>query len=589
MPALAVGCPAATTVEIDVPEAVTVAGLLFVDDNGQVVEGSALEPWRDSLPVLTQPGGRTLVVGYSDDQLAPYGPQLFSTDRLQAAFGCQNRLPAPAFAAYLTSDGWQPTDPAEVPAVTTAVVESTCPTTTSTAWAADVTCFGQLCTPVVTETGPCSVQLDLTACGAGRPVVTVDAAGQACLTDDVDPPECTAVTDAYADGALACGTSQAPCRVHVYREARQRPRPFSITRTQWKPDADATPTVLRERAWIAARYLRSGFAFDMILLDGTLVIAAPANVFSNCSTGPFEYTFIDPDSLEVTNTVRTKACTQVLVADPGGQTFVAAYFENDTWRVGRFDRSGAELLGADAVDARLAGARDASGQFVPLWRPSVLRRSPDGTELWLVMYDSVGFEPLPGAAFIRLDATTLRVIEQRTLEQWHRSYSGVPAGDEAYALLAEWSFSVGWFRLDRDVPDVEVRLPDDSLVRDVHYTVTPLSADRMLVAALGRSPALVVQRTGDFTRVSHPGGEPEQMMVRFLDWDGPIKLGIGLQTVNNGRREAIATLIDTQANRFLPGVWVLGDGLPSQTLTDALGRHFVVLPWTAELLRLDPN
>ncbi|MEM7677172.1 MAG: hypothetical protein AAF449_14310 [Myxococcota bacterium] len=55
------------------------------------------------------------------------------------------------------------------------------------------------------------------------------------------------------------------------------------------------------------------------------------------------------------------------------------------------------------------------------------------------------------------------------------------------------------------------------------------------------------------------------------------------------RREAIATLLDAGAERFLPGVWKLGDSVPSVVRTDAAGRHFVLLPWTAELVRITPH
>ena len=595
---LATACSSERTVEVDVPDEVTVAGILSLDDNEQLLGASALEPWRDSLPVVTRSGARTLVVGYSDDQLAAFGPQLFSAGPLRPAIGCQNRLPEPAFAADLTDDGLRPIDVADVPALTTAVVESTCPTTTSTAWAVDVTCYAQSCIPVVSSTGPCTIELDLSACASERPngtvdsgrlTATIDASGNVCLTPDERTPQCVNVEDPYSVGTLACGTFEAPCGIHVYRDARRRPPPFSIARTQWKPGADATPNILRDRAWIAARYLRTGYAFDMAMVDERLLISGPRDVFSECSTQPFEWTFIDPDTLQATSPVPAPACAQVLLVDPGEQTFVAPYFDQGAWRVGRFDRTGTELLSAAATEDSLDGVRDSSGRSTPIWRPSNLERSPDGSELWLVMYDSVGFEPLPGAAFIRLDATTLERIEQRILPEWHRSYSSAIAGGQQYALLAEWSYALGWFRLDRSTPDFETQLPLDTPVRNVHYTVAPLDADRMLVAALGRSPAIVMGRMGEVARMTHPAGELEQMMVRFMDWDGPIKLGIGLQTINDGRREAIATLLDTEADRFLPGVWVLGEGLPTRVVTDAAGRYFIALPWTAELVRLDPN
>jgi hypothetical protein len=52
---------------------------------------------------------------------------------------------------------------------------------------------------------------------------------------------------------------------------------------------------------------------------------------------------------------------------------------------------------------------------------------------------------------------------------------------------------------------------------------------------------------------------------------------------------AYATVIDAAAPRVLPGAIELGEGSVGSIRSDGKGRFFVALPWSAELVRIDPN
>ena len=584
---VAAGCPGINEIEVEIPADITAVGLIKVDAQNRLVKASSLAPWGPSLSVFTRSDERQIIVGYTDEQLALYPGIVSSAQPLKEARGCTNRLPVPAFAAFVDRGGLSKLDPQDAPVVTTIDVEETCPSLTDQNWAVDLTCFDERCVPRLESVRGCTLHLGLEACGGGMLSVTFDAQGKGCAELQGRSEQCRPIEDPYSDASITCSASDTavPCGVHVYQDARNREPPFSIVRNKWTPGDRKEPPFLSSRAWIGARYLRSGYAHAMTNLASTVVISGPQDPDLGCSNQGSIFYFIDPETLEAERSIPTLGCADAISADPDGQTFVSAFIEGDTWYVGRFNAEGIELQRTMVTESQLRGVND----VVPIWRPDGILRSADGVELWLVMYDDRGDQRLPGAAVVRFDARTLTLVATEMLPRWHRSFSGVVLGPSEFALVAEWSFTVGWFAKGDPSPStrVEVTAPDD--VKNILYGLLPLDADRLLLAARGRAPAAVVHRRGFIERAVHPGGENEagQVMMHFVDWDGPIKLGLGQQTLNEGRHEVIATLLDTDNDRFVPGVWVLGDGMPGAVTMDRQGRHFVLLPWTAELVRID--
>ena len=582
-------CSSPTEVSLEVPADVVFVGVITVDAEGRLQGGSVLTDWTPSLPVVSQAGVRTLLVGYTQAQLAKYGDAPLNGEPLREAIGCTGRLPTPAFTALVDANGTRSVpEGLTVPALTTDAVATVCRLPDAPNWAIDVTCFDQRCAPRVSAVSDCTLRFDLVECGGGEARMTFDADGEACIEVLGRTETCREMDDRFSLASATCGGGA--CNVHIYREARDIERPFDLVPpTRFLDVRRAEPGTLAERSWIAARFLWSGYASAMVVLGDKLIISA-WGLFDQCNTNGARFVFVDRETLTTTGAVPTYPCPQALSVDPGGETFVAAYLSEQGWRVGRFDADGRELYSAEAVGAELSVLRDENLRpTVPVWRPSEFLRSPGGDKLWLVMYNALGDEPAEeSAAVIELDAETLERTSQEVLDGWFRSYSGVAESAETYVLLSEWSYSLGWFASGGTSSDPEWQIARDTPLRNIHYKVARLTSDRFLVSALGRAPAIIMGRNGEIDRMSHPGGETEQMMVKYFDWNGPIKLGIGLQTVNDGRREAIATLLDTENDRFLPGVWALGEGFPSLFASDERGRHYVVLPWTAEVLRIDP-
>ena len=583
------GCSSVETVRADVPEDVTVVGFVVLDAQGRAREGTPLEPWREQLLLVGADGDRMMLVGYTDQQLAAYPKAALIGERLRPALGCTNRLPAPAYVAYVGPDGLTPIDPEMAPAITTPSVEAACePGLANRPWAVDVTCEEALCRAPAQQVTPCTIALDLAACGGGEVRVTVDARGEICAETLGRASACRPQDDAYTAATLACSAPEEGCRVHVYQDARHQPAPFSFARRQWRQGEPRVPNSLMERAWIGVNFLRSGYANAMTVLSDRVVISGPQDVNYSCTVRPSVFYLVDQETLALIDTQVVGGCAQALVAEPGGETFLAAYLDGDSWRVGRFDKTGVELASADVVDEALEGLIETSGPMVPIWRPSAILLPPGRNEVWLVMYDNRGFEPLPGTAVVRLDAATLTPLSQRVLPQWHRSYSGAAVGRDEFILLAEWSYKVGWFSPDQAFPESEVLVENDGSIKNVYYSVRALSGGRALMAALGKAPVVVITKDGGVERMSHPAGEREQAIIDFADWPGSLKMGIGVQTVANGKREVIATLLDPDEDRFLPGVWVIGEGLASAVGRDQRGRVYALFPWTAEIARIDP-
>ncbi|MEM7675748.1 MAG: hypothetical protein AAF449_07055, partial [Myxococcota bacterium] len=365
------------------------------------------------------------------------------------------------------------------------------------------------------------------------------------------------------------------------------PMPFSVSRRRWEDGENKRPNVLGERSWIGVNHVRSGYAYGMTILSDRVVVSGPDDG-DRCSERVSRLTLFDPSSLETIASPITYPCAQVLSADPSNETFVAVYFD-DGWRAGRFNADGEELLQGPRLDARFSSLRPDVG-LVPNWRPADLLRPSNADELWLIMYDSRRDEPrLGSAALVRLDAATLTPIGPPDfLETWLRSYAGALGANGAYALLNDWGLSVGWFTPGVIAPSASIVMGPDTPSRNVYYQLYSLGGDRMLVASQGRAPAIVVGPDAVEQRTTHPMGGQEQIVTTFVPWQGSIYLGIGIQTINQGKREVIATLFDAANDRFLPGVWVIGEGMASFVQTDAQGRYFIILPWTAEIIRLDP-
>ena len=569
----------------EVPADVGLAALVEVTSDGRVVAATPLTPWGDNLPVISRRSAGTLLVGFAEDQFDGYGVGMDALvgASLRQASGCDNALPPPRFAAQVGDGIVDPIAISDVPALTADFTALGCQDLETHTYAVDPTCEAEVCVPVARSRQPCVLELDLQTCGGGKVVITQDPlTSELCGT--VEDRGCAPADDGYADLSFDCEPGPPACRLHVYRDARRRPQPFELASVKWRSGPPSIPGTVLDRPWIPVRFLRSGYGLDMEMLDGRLIISSPTDPEQRCNL-PADFYSVDTETLETIDVVSGPICPTALSADPSGQTFVAAYHDEQTWRIARFDARGMEIQTAIAVDETLSDRET--------WRPASAFR-PQGTgEIWLTMINRVDFDPLPATVLIRFDEQTLARRTQQILPGWHRSYTGILTENEPrFALLAEWSRSVGWFDpngTDFPLPSATVPVPMDSPIKNQYYTLTLIAEDRVIVGALGRAPAIFASPSGDLRPIAHPGGEVEQMMVRFLPWTTNEWLGVGLQTLNGGRREAILTRVDVQSERFVPGVWVIGDGMPTIAKTDAQGRHFVLLPWTAELVRISPR
>ena len=584
MPLVAlIGCAPAEVVMVDVPNDVVLASLVELDEFGSLERASPLQAWPDSLPVVTRPDERVFLIGYTEAQLASYGVAVSTWlgATLVAAEGCRNALPTPAYAARIEGSALMPSDAAAVPRLSAALTHEGCGDFADEPWVVELSCAERACTVASDTVAPCIVELSVSGCDEGVVRVTQDPlTGRLCADVEIDDrQQCVASEDTFADTSVSCDGGA--CDVYVYRDARVRPRPFELERGQWRDGPARIPASALDKPWVQVRFLESGYALDMAVLNDHAVISSPVDPDNRCGTEAGSFYSVDLTSLATIAVEPGPPCAKAMSADPGGQTFVASYYDEPQWRIGRFDGRGRELVSVPLSDRF---------DDVSVWRPQQVLRPPGLNEIWLTMINVDGLNPVPGTALIRLDAGSLLPQAEYPLHGWGRSFSAVMAEAAQFALVTEWMPTVGWFAPSEAIfptPSRTSMVPPDN-VRNEYYSMTSLGDDRVIVAALGQAPALLLSGQ-PLRRAFHPGGGVEQAMVRFMPRPDGLQLGIGMQTINGGQREAIAVLLDPVAMRFRPGVWVIGDGFPTVVKTDDQGRIFVLLPWTAELVRLDPT
>ncbi|MEM7676827.1 MAG: hypothetical protein AAF449_12560, partial [Myxococcota bacterium] len=451
------GCADDAVVQAEVPEDVAYVAILELAEDGQLRQASDLTPWTPSLPVVSDASTTTLVVGYTERQLAPFGADIGALGPipLTTATGCAPALPVPAYAARLDDQRLQAFAADAVPPITAPLARQGCEGLAERNWAVDATNGSQRCDVAVFSRNACQVRLQLDGCDDRAFVVTQNPIDGSFCGETEGGLACVSTPDPHAPISLNCG---ADGRFHIYPDATNVEPPFALDRVRFRDEPFFAPSTAQNTPWVHVRFLRSSYGIAMALLRDRVIISSPLDPADRCGLSPSAFYSIDPDTLQVFHVESGRACARPLSVDPGGETFLAIFHDGQTWRIGRFDADGRLLADQAVVTEPYSGIND--------WRPQAILRPPGTADVWVLFNFRREIAPLPANILVRVNSTSLAVMPPDVLPTWQRTFAAaVLDGDPTCAFVSEWEPTVGWFApngLDYPSPLDAIRIELDS-------------------------------------------------------------------------------------------------------------------------------
>ncbi|MEL7372679.1 MAG: hypothetical protein AAFN74_27380, partial [Myxococcota bacterium] len=507
--------------------------------------------------------------GYTAEQLAPFGvvDEELPPEPLQIADGCRTPLlPAPRTQLERINDEWTTvTNSAEL-RLTAPFVESVCADLEQVEdWYIDERCSGApSCEARPSIIGRCAVSFDLEECGGGRIEISIGPNGEAC-TDIIDRPElCQPREDTDGLAGLACTDG---CRIDIYRDARDIEPPFSVEYIDFASGPLRTPPFEVGSSYVRPWVLAWGYGQAMIDIGDQIVVASHHEQGQPCAGDDPRFVFIDPVTLG-TSTSAAPGCMSSLVPFESG--FFGTHLDFGGWRLSRFDQRGQVQASARL---RFEG-QNVDGEAVPMQ----LLMSRDGRRV-IVVIDRID----GNAALILLTAADLSTQSALRLDNVEASYHATQTDDRLLLVTG----STGEILLI----DVEQGADTSALIASftslVLYRPLYIGGGRTLIGSGFEAGVYVIDEQGTDFGVNHPGRSVDQSVFALSPFDEDAYLAVGAEP-DFGGRKVVATLFDRNALRFRPGVWTIGQGIPSQIIQRA-GRWFVLLPWIGQVAVLEPK
>ena len=562
--------PSAPREAVTLPDDVAYLVVAEVDDDGTMRAASRLTEWGPSVPVVFTDRPQVRLLGFTADQLAPFGVdgRRLPEERLRPAVGCTVSLPAPRLALGHRNGDWTATSTTGLGRLTAGFLSARCSELTTMNWGVDDQCAERYCAPDIRRSGPCSVVVELDECGGGRVNVTVSPNGEICAQLEDRPLDCTA-----EDGAAPIGFSCEPsCRLRIYPEAADLPPPFTLTSVSITGGPPREPPLESTSDVVGLESLRSIYGQSMIGLEDRLVVSSHYGPAGTC-TGESRFIFIDPETLSV----RVRAappCTRVLEARENG--FWGIHLSGGQWRLSAFDQEGTPI-------ATVALTEDPAFADLSAWGPRNMWVSDDGSELCIVLVHEREAQ-LPGTVVIRRRTVDLGLIDETLIEGQSRGFGSAIVGP--YLLIVSYEDRIAsWRRFASAAPPVTQTINNDDF-RRLLYRPYPLGPESAVLGSDGTASALLIGPNQPATRISHFGRPVPQATIAFAQWgDSDLLLAVGTRREAVGR-QALAMLLDPAGQRYRPGVWLIGEGIPTDIVRRG-DRHFVLLPWAGQIAVLD--
>jgi hypothetical protein len=314
----------------------------------------------------------------------------------------------------------------------------------------------------------------------------------------------------------------------------------------------------------------SGYANDLLIAGEHLVVVASGDHRARDACTEDEppkelYVF----ELETTTLVRTATaprCLEHLLETADGTGFYGLFRAPVDWRIARFDLFGRVLLEADAGIEAFLKVRQ-------------IAHSGDGRLLVLAAGPGTG-------VLATFDADTLEdrgsVASSFPLDM----HAMTSLGDRAFALINDGRREV--VRADlaaNEIAGVTAIPRDTARNATLHDIIHHAPTDRLLVGSMGYAD-LYVGRFGD-ELAPVVSWERDLAVTTAVTW--PLDQGLILAgALTMGDWRAALVFFDPLAGRFLPGVHEIGHGAVGELVVDREDRIWVLLPWSAELLKVTP-
>ncbi len=580
-------CPAPESVPLELPGETIFAALLQPDPDGVWRgHGPFLWPEGQGLPSYARPDAPLRVVGWAAEAIEPLLPSEDISDaRLEPALGCEPSLPAPAWAFEIQPDGARGAIDAGTLRLTAPWLRDRCPSIDGLGLLVHVSCRPGWCAARGVAGSGCDGTMELSACGLGPLPISSQPTGAICVA----PAELAALgceplpSEAPVAAAARCTIGARRCEVELYHPA---PAPFAqVRRRRLLPVEPFAPRSLSEDGTISARALLRAYAHDVeVLGDEILVAHGDGQLGGRCDASeqrrPSVLERVDPDELATVGTATAPPCLRRMLAD--GDAVLAVFAEEGDLWIGRFDRGGRRRV-ARPLDPRDPRQRPDDDPDRPLaeavYVVELLRPTP-GTLAVVLSTDDDGPRTL---VFVVAD-DDLRPLRRRRLDGV--TAMAAAATPEGIALAS--GRGVIWLDpaslADRAGPSVAPRPPWD----DVTLSALHPHASELLAASVGEAPQVF----------AFGGGASELDAAEILElpaqnsllapWTEALVLVGAVGQVSPGRFGGLVARYDPRRRRVLPGLVEVGGGPIGRARLDGRGRAWLLLPWSAELVRLEP-
>lgn len=562
---------------IQLPNEIDFVALIALDASGALIRATPLEDYdaNDPPAYAVDPDATLYFVGWSSDQLSTLASKIVSTERLEAASGCRNRLPAPAYYAKIDGDRLAAADGSTAPALGAAWLDAACePSDTPTD--AIVECDHAVRAMLI-ETGPCAYSVQREGSDPLPMILRPD--GTACVESST-PLSCENPI-LYATGhRLLCETRIEDCSFLLY----QRPAEPSYTEDDivLANVSPFVPELLRIEGDLGRDNARPAYAFDLLPLGGDTLLVTLDSVLDaahDCTTQltppPAELRAYDATTLALRWSRPAPPCLSSLVADPLGSGFLGVYRSMDELALGRFDADGALVM---------------SATIAPNAQPTYVYQSlilEDRMELALVLH------ALPLRTIISFDLATFEekarapsAYEMNSVAQLdptHLVFAADPNASRCQWNMADFAaqycaesdcFPQQWLGFTHELFDYY-----RDAGRNLELVSVSLGAASIWVCGQGDAPGSITF----FERVPQPGF----MYPHPLDPGLLLVSGIALDAL--GELGGTLDVVDIDRRRILPGTVPLEGMFTGRIRADDRGRLWLLHPWNATVARLTPK
>lgn len=536
-------------------------------------QGSLLEAWPAGapMPIVTEGAGPHFVVGFTAEQLAPFG-QGWQNGTLRTAAACEATLPPPAWVGRIDGPTLSAVQGGFEGELTVDGLRDVCPSKEALPLILDVRGETDRCAHRILRTG-CEVDV-ITECGPGDFSGWVHPDGGYCLQRTREDWTCSQ-GQLQSGAALQCSSGT---REVELVQASEGAAPFDIQTLSLGPGDLFEPRLWQLSRQLYAADMRVGYVHGMVALsDRVLVSHTMGGEGGDCWSDedqPTMLTVIDSDQVEVISQVLAPRCTVELTADEGGQSFVGfVVLPDENYALARFDANGT------MVESQVIARSNRWG------------RAPQGLR-FIEAEDRLQFFLPPSSSLPGLE---LRVHQRSDLSHVETAtISGVPRLiamswlDDDNAIIVE---SIDTF--------LQVDVAQGSIVGSGSYLEGQIYPGRF-VSGYAPNPqelALTMNGPNDSTLYHWRAGDraqirlplqPDVALSNVIGWPDGRWLVSGIDAGDPDKGTAFS-LYDPVQDRFQAGVWRASSGIASMPVWDAQGRLWVAHPWANEISRLVPR